>query len=92
MGRGNVSKIMKGRERASANKTAKAKRKAILDKMQDSIGAKGINELSDMGWGEKIHFIMSSAWIFNAWYEKALLLAFVYLGGWKILNMFGWFL
>lgn len=92
MGRGNVSKLVRAREKKVERDASKKRRNAILAKMQDSIGAKGLNELQGMTWGQKIGFVISSAWIFNTWYEKMIMLLLVYMGGWKILNLtFGWF-
>lgn len=92
MGRSGVSKINKARERARDRAASKAKRKAIMAKMENSIGAKGINELHGMSWGEKVSFVLSSAWILNAWYEKLGLIIIIFLAGWKLLNLFGWLL
>ncbi len=92
MGRGNISKIQNARIREVERNSAKAKRKSLMAKMENSLGAKGINELHGMKLGEKINFVLSSAWIFNAWYEKVLMLLLVYLGGWKLLNLFGFFI
>lgn len=91
MGRGNVSKIMKSRSRAEERAAAKKKRQALMSRMNDALGAKGINELNNMSWGEKVNFVLSSAWILNAWYEKLGLLIVLFLAGWKFLNFFGWF-
>lgn len=70
---------------------AKIRRKALIGRLESSMGAKSLGELQDMTYGEKIRFMLTSGWILNAWYEKLLLIAFVVLGSWKILNLLGFF-
>lgn len=91
MGRGNVSKINRKEERKQQAASRKAKQKAIISKMENLVGTKSISELQDMSWGEKVRFVMMSSWILNLWYEKLGMLLFIFLGMWKILNLFGLF-
>ena len=91
MGRGNVSKHYDREKRKEKHSARKARQNAILAKIQGTADAKGISELQNMKFGEKVRFIMTSSWILNAWYEKVGFLLFIILGCWKILNLFGLF-
>ena len=91
MGRGGVSKINSAKDRKQDRMIHKAKKKALIAKVENSLGAQGFNDLQGMTWGQKVNFVLISSWIFNTWYEKMGLLLFTFLGCWKILNFFGLF-
>jgi len=95
MGKGHVSNyqetLRRKEERKAEKKARKARQEKILQKFENSMGAQELRDLQGMGWEEKAKFVLASSWILNKWYEKLGLLIFLFLGCWKILNLFGLF-
>lgn len=51
-------------------------------------GLKSIKEYQKKGMGEIFGFYLRSAWYFDQWYEKLILVGLGILGMWKLLGFF----
>lgn len=82
MGKSNRKKAMKQMQREQAKRDKK------FEKPQTDYGIKSLSDYNKQGLGEMFGHNLRSAWYFEKWHEKLIMVVLCILGMWKIVGFF----